>query len=25
VGTLAVFVGFFVVIWSISSDPTEWC
>jgi Na+/H+ antiporter NhaB len=22
---IAVVVGFFVVIWSICSDPTEWC
>jgi hypothetical protein len=22
---IAVVVGFFVMIWSICSDPTEWC
>jgi hypothetical protein len=22
---IGVVVGFFVVIWSICSDPTEWC
>jgi Na+/H+ antiporter NhaB len=22
---IAVVVGFFVVIWSICSDPVEWC